>query len=61
MPVSSRTHVEPDIGAALADALDTTPHGETLYIIPTYTAMLAVRGELERRGYAPHYWEQEDA
>lgn len=52
--------VEPDIGAALTQALASTPAGETLYIIPTYTAMLAVRGELERRGYAPRYWEQPD-
>ncbi len=53
--------VEPEIGVALARALEKTPSGETLYIIPTYTAMLAVRSELERRGYAPRYWEQEDA
>ncbi len=53
-------HVEPDVGAALTWALEKTPRGETLYIIPTYTAMLAVRGELERRGYAPRYWEQRD-
>ena len=53
--------VEPEIGAALTRALEQTPQGETLYVIPTYTAMLAVRGELERRGYAPRYWEQEDA
>jgi lipid II isoglutaminyl synthase (glutamine-hydrolysing) len=53
--------VELDIGRALAVALEGTPMGETLYIIPTYTAMLAVRGELARQGFAPHYWEQEDA
>ena len=53
--------VEPEIGAALSKALEQTPIGETLYIIPTYTAMLAVRNELERRGYAPRYWEGEDA
>jgi lipid II isoglutaminyl synthase (glutamine-hydrolysing) len=53
-------HVEPEVGAALTWALEHTPAGETLYIIPTYTAMLAVRGELERRGYAPRYWEQHD-
>ena len=34
-------------------ALERVPQGETLYIVPTYTAMLAVRGELERRGYVP--------
>jgi len=53
-------HVAHEIGAALAHALEATPVGETLYVIPTYTAMLAVRGELERQGFAPHYWEQED-
>jgi UDP-N-acetylmuramyl tripeptide synthase len=53
--------VEPEIGAALTQALEQTPPGETLYVIPTYTAMLAVRGELERRGYTPRYWEKEDA
>lgn|SRR5487761_2061210 len=54
-------YVDPDVGAALTHALEHTPSGDTLYIIPTYTAMLAVRGELERRGYTPRYWEQEDA
>ncbi len=53
--------VEPEIAAVLWAAVDATPLGETLYVIPTYTAMLAVRGELERGGFAPHYWEQEDA
>lgn len=53
-------HVEQDVGAAFTWALQQTPAGETLYIIPTYTAMLAVRGELERRGYTPRYWEQRD-
>jgi UDP-N-acetylmuramyl tripeptide synthase len=53
--------VEPDIGAALTAALAHVPPGETLYIVPTYTAMLAVRGEISRRGYATRYWEQKDA
>lgn len=52
--------VETDIATALKSALERVPQGETLYIVPTYTAMLAVRGELERSGYVPHYWEQED-
>jgi len=54
-------HVEPDIAQALTYALEHTPVGATLYVVPTYTAMLAVRGELERRGHAQHYWEQGDA
>jgi len=53
--------VESDIGAALTAALAHVPAGETLYIVPTYTAMLAVRGEISRRGFAPRYWEQKDA
>ncbi len=52
--------VEQDIGAALTAALAHVPAGETLYIVPTYTAMLAVRGEISRRGYTPRYWEQKD-
>lgn len=53
--------VEPNAPRALDLALANVPAGETLYIVPTYTAMLAVRGELERRGFAPHYWETADA
>jgi UDP-N-acetylmuramyl tripeptide synthase len=52
--------IEPDIACALSSALAGTAAGQTLYIVPTFTAMLAVRAELERRGYAPHYWEQRD-
>ncbi len=42
---------------ALDTALDKTPRGETLFIIPTYTGLLEVHHELELRGLAPHYWE----
>jgi lipid II isoglutaminyl synthase (glutamine-hydrolysing) len=52
--------VEGDIPAAITHAINATPAGETLYIVPTYTSMLAVRGELERRGYTAHYWEGKD-
>lgn len=52
--------IESDIGRALSIALEQTPAGETLYIAPTYTALLEARGELERQGYAPRYWEQRD-
>jgi UDP-N-acetylmuramyl tripeptide synthase len=53
-------HIEPDFGRALTHALEHTPSGSTLYIVPTYTAMLAIRGELAHRGYTPQYWEQQD-
>ncbi|MHB0867108.1 MAG: MurT ligase domain-containing protein [Thermoleophilia bacterium] len=35
--------VQPDLEDALRDALDRTPAGEMLYVLPTYTAMLALR------------------
>jgi len=53
--------VQGNIGAALTQAINETPAGETLYIVPTYTAMLAARGELEHRGYTTAYWEGKDA
>ena len=45
---------------ALDAALEKTPRGETLFIVPTYTGLLEVHHELEQRGLAPHYWEGEN-
>ena len=53
--------VQGAIPEAITHAINATPAGETLYIVPTYTAMLAVRGELEHRGYTTPYWEGKDA
>lgn len=56
--------VEPErivVRADLADALDTalarTARGSTLYLLPTYTAMLEVRALMARRGYVAPFWE----
>jgi hypothetical protein len=46
------------IAAALDTAIAQTPTGETLFIIPTYTGLLEVHSELEKRGLTPHYWEE---
>lgn len=43
--------------SALDTALQQTPVGETLFIVPTYTGLLAVHRELEQRGLTPHFWE----
>ena len=43
--------------SALDTALKQTPFGETLFIVPTYTGLLAVHRELEQRGLTPHFWE----
>jgi hypothetical protein len=45
----------------LNSALQYTPVGETLFVVPTYTGLLEVHRELEQRGFAPHYWEGRDA
>jgi UDP-N-acetylmuramyl tripeptide synthase len=46
---------------ALDYALQMTPAGETLFVVPTYTALLDVHHELEQRGLTPRYWEGSDA
>lgn len=38
-------------------ALDATPSGGTLYVLPTYTATLDLRRRLGRLGYAKEFWE----
>src|SRR5919199_1294048 len=48
LPVGS---VIPDRKKALQAALDATPEGETLYVLPTYTAMLELRQTLSDLGY----------
>jgi UDP-N-acetylmuramyl tripeptide synthase len=49
--------VERDTASAVCRALDATPPGETLYVVPTYTAMLDVRELLAKRGGAKRFWE----
>jgi UDP-N-acetylmuramyl tripeptide synthase len=49
--------VEPDLARALDAALASLPAGATLYALPTYTAMLELRGELARRGWVKPFWE----
>ncbi len=46
---------------ALNTALERTPVGETLFVVPTYTGLLEVHRELESRGLTPRYWEGKDA
>ena len=42
---------------ALERALEATPSGETLYILPTYTAMLELRQTLTDLGHTHPFWE----
>jgi hypothetical protein len=46
----------PGLPEALDRALAAASDGR-LFVLPTYTAMLALRDELSGRGYVPQYWE----
>ncbi len=49
--------VIPDRKEAIKTALEATPPGETLYVLPTYTAMLEIRKALADTGYTHQFWE----
>jgi UDP-N-acetylmuramyl tripeptide synthase len=49
--------VIPDLEKAIKIALEATPPGETLYVLPTYTAMLEIRKTLSELGYTHPFWE----
>jgi lipid II isoglutaminyl synthase (glutamine-hydrolysing) len=49
--------VIPDREKAIKAALEATPPGETLYVLPTYTAMLEIRKTLSEMGYTHPFWE----
>jgi UDP-N-acetylmuramyl tripeptide synthase len=49
--------VIPDPREAIKTALEATPPGETLYVLPTYTAMLEIRKTLSELGYTHPFWE----
>ncbi|MDQ3318615.1 MAG: MurT ligase domain-containing protein, partial [Actinomycetota bacterium] len=49
--------VIPDRLRAIKAALEATPPGETLYVLPTYTAMLEIRKSLGDMGYTHQFWE----
>lgn len=54
---SKRIHPVESIADGLDAGLERTPPGGTLYILPTYTAMLELRALASKRGYASRYWE----
>lgn len=47
-----------DIEKTLFDALKLVPEQGTLYVLPTYTAMLAVQAAMAKRGYKMEYWKE---
>jgi UDP-N-acetylmuramyl tripeptide synthase len=57
---SERLTVVPALGAALDVALAGRASGR-LFALPTYTALLDLRSELQRRGHVAAFWERETA
>ncbi len=53
----SRIRVESDLRRALEAGLMLAEPGETVYVLPTYTAMLALRDILRQTGYVKGFWE----
>ncbi|CAN5872881.1 MurT ligase domain-containing protein [soil metagenome] len=49
--------VIPDCQDAISAALAATPAGETLYVLPTYTAMLEIRKTLSDLGHTHPFWQ----
>lgn len=52
-----RLSAVPAISTALDAALAAARPGETVYLLPTYTAMLALRSVLVDRGWAAAFWQ----
>ncbi len=50
--------VVPDLGEALDRGLQLSPGGGELVVLPTYTAMLALRRIVADRGFVRPYWER---
>jgi UDP-N-acetylmuramyl tripeptide synthase len=55
---ADRLEILPDLQAALDRGLELTPAGRELTVLPTYTAMLALRKIVSERGHARQYWER---
>jgi UDP-N-acetylmuramyl tripeptide synthase len=53
-----RIEVVPSLDAALDRGLELTAEDGELTILPTYTAMLALRRTLAERGHVTNYWER---
>jgi len=55
---SGAIEVIPALERALDRGLELTPEGDELILLPTYTAMLALRKIVGERGFVRPYWER---
>ena len=56
-----RIEIVRDVGRALDRGLELVPPGGELAVLPTYTAMLALRGVAATRGLVRPFWERDPA
>ena len=54
---ADRMEVVGDWKTALKRASEATPDGQTIFVLPTYTAMLELRAVLTRDGALQPYWQ----
>ncbi|MBV9819069.1 MAG: DUF1727 domain-containing protein [Solirubrobacterales bacterium] len=57
-PTDRTVVVEEDVVRAFWRAVERTPPGATLYVLPSYTAMWRLRENLAARRYVPRFYEQ---
>ena len=57
-PARITPHAPNDLRGALLTFVRTAPVGNTLYVLPTYTAMLEIRRVLASLGAVEHFWRQ---
>ena len=55
---TDRIEIVPGLVDALDRGLELTPQGGELMVLPTYTAMLALRKAVSERGHTRQYWER---
>ncbi|GAC1538186.1 MAG: MurT ligase domain-containing protein [Herpetosiphon sp.] len=55
VPETAISYVQ-EVAAGFEVAMHHLPNGQTLYILPTYTAMLEIRKDLESRSHAKPFW-----
>ena len=58
---AARIEVVPELERALDRGLEATAPGAELVVLPTYTAMLALRKVVAERGFVRPYWEERAA